>query len=131
MGTAGKGKGKMTKKVRLAVLETTFFFLLASIIMFSLIGWRQLALFLSAIVAVAGRMALDYYNECLDGCRSLSAKVSLLPTITLVAVALTMISFHQHPFLMAALFTLLFVLVIWKIAMLLNWTCHGGKERQG
>ena len=115
----------MKAGARLAVLESVFFLLLASIIAFSLTGWRQLALFLSAVIAVAGRAALDYYYECIAECSSLSVKISMMPVITLVALALTMISFRQHPFLMAALFILLFILVIWKIAMLLNWIDRG------
>jgi len=110
----------MKAGARLVILESAFFFLLASIITFSLIGWRQLALFLSAIIAVAGYIALDYYYECVAVCNSLSTKISLMPIITLVAVTAAMISFRQHPFLMAALLVLLFVLVIWKIAMLSN-----------
>jgi hypothetical protein len=111
----------MKAGAKLAVLESAFFLLLASIIASSLTGWRQLALFLSAVIAVSGRMTLDYYYECIDECSPLSAKISLIPIITLIALTLTIISFPQHPFLMAALFTLLFVLVIWKIAMLLNY----------
>ena len=110
----------MKTAARLAILESAFFFMLASIIAFSLTGWRQLALFLSAIVAVAGYIALDYYYECLAGCSSLSIKISLMPIIALLALTAMMISFRQHPFLMVALLILLFVLVIWKIAMLLN-----------
>ncbi len=117
----------MKAGARLAVIESVFFLLLASIIAFSLTGWRQLALFLSAVIAVAGRAALDYYYECIAECSPLSAKVSLMPIIALVALALSLISFHQHPFLMAALLMLLFVLVIWKIAMLLNWTHRAGR----
>ena len=117
----------MKAGARLAILESTFFFLLASIITFALIGWRQLALFLSVIIAVVGRITLDYYYECIAECSSLSVKISMMPVITLVALALTMISFRQHPFLMAALFILLFILVIWKIAMLLNWIDRGRK----
>ena len=115
----------MKPGARIAILESTFFFLLASIITFSLIGWRELALILSAVLAVAGRLALDYYYECLAGCSSLSEKVSMMPTITLVVLSLTMITFRHHPFLMAALFMLLFILVIWKIAMLFNWIDRG------
>jgi ABC-type proline/glycine betaine transport system permease subunit len=110
----------MRAEARLAILESAFFFLLASIITFALIGWRQLALFLSAMVAVAGRIALDYYYECMAGCSPLSAKISLMPIIALLAVTLAMISFRQHPILMAALFVILFVLVIWKVSLLLN-----------
>ncbi len=117
----------MKAGARLAVLESAFFLLLASIIIFSLAGWRQLALLLSAIIAVAGRIALDYYYDCIGACSPLSAKVSLVPTITLIALALTITSFHRHPFLTTALFTLLFVLVIWKIAMLLNWMHRAGR----
>ncbi len=117
----------MKAGARLAVLESAFFFLLASIITFSLVGWRQLAILLSAIIAVAGRIALDYYYDCIGTCSSLSAKISLMPIITLIALALTIISFHQHPILMTALFVLLFILVIWKIAMLLNWTPRAGR----
>ncbi len=120
----------MKAGARLAIMEAAFFFLLASIIMFSLMRWRQLALFLSAIVAVAGRVALDKYYEYVDGCNSLSAKVSLIPIITLIALSLTVVSFQKHPFLMAALYALLVVLVIWKVAMLLHWTSRGGKEGQ-
>ncbi len=121
----------MKTAARLAILESAFFFLLASIITFSLIGWRQLALFLSALIAVAGFIALDYYYKCVAGCSSLSAKISLMPIISLLALTAVMISFREHPFLMAALFILLFVLVIWKIAMLLNCidrTAKRGKE---
>ena len=110
----------MKTEARLAILESAFFFLLASIIVFSLIGWRQLALFLSATVAVAGYIALDYYYECVTVCSSLSTKISLMPIIALLGLTVALISFRQHPFLMAALFMLLFVLVIWKIAMMLN-----------
>ncbi len=113
-------KVEMKMAARLAILEAAFFFLIASIITLSLIGWRQLALFLSAIVAVAGRMALDYYYECVAGCSSLPAKISVLPTMALLALALVMISFRQHPFLFTALLILLFVLAIWKTAMLFN-----------
>jgi len=118
---SASGKVEMKSGARLAVIESAFFFLLASIITFSLIGWPQLALFLSAIAAVAGRVALDYYYECIAVCSPLSAKISLMPTIALVALTLAMISFGQHPFLMTALYILLFILVIWKIAMLLNF----------
>ncbi len=121
----------MKTAARLAILESAFFFMLASIIAFSLIGWRQLALFLSAIAAVAGYMALDYYYKCVAVCSSLSTKISLMPIIALLALTAAMISYRQHPFLMAALFILLFVLVIWKIAMLLNCidrTAKRGKE---
>lgn len=122
---------EMNTAARLAILESAFFFLLASIIAFSLIGWRELALFLSAIVAVAGRMALDYYYECSARCSSLSAKISVIPTITLVALAVAMISFRQHPFLVAALLLLLFILVIWKTAMLFNCIDRAVKRGRG
>ena len=110
----------MKTVIKLIMLESAFFFLLASIITFSLIGWRQLALFLSAVVAVAGYIALDNYYKYVAGCGSLSAKISLMPIIALLALTAVMISFRQHPFLMAALFILLFVLVVWKIAMLFD-----------
>ncbi len=118
----------MKTAARLAILESVFFFLLASIIAFSLIGWRQLALLFSAIVAVAGYIALDYYYECIAECGSLSAKISLIPTIALLALTLIMISFRQHPFLMMALFLLLSMLVIWKIAMLSNLIDRAAKR---
>jgi ABC-type proline/glycine betaine transport system permease subunit len=110
----------MKTEAKLAILESAFFFPLVSVIAFSLIGWRQLALFLSAVIAVAGYMALDYYYEYVSRCSSLSTKISLMPTIALLALAWTIISFRQHPFLMTALLMLLFILVIWKIAMLRN-----------
>ncbi|MDA8105085.1 MAG: hypothetical protein M0Z71_06845, partial [Nitrospiraceae bacterium] len=125
---SASGKVEMKSGARLAVLESAFFFLLASIISFSLIGWRQLALFLSAVIAVTGRVALDYYYECIASCGPLSAKISLMPTIALVALTLAMISFRQHPFLMTALYILLFILVIWKIAMLLNFIDRAAKR---
>jgi hypothetical protein len=115
----------MKPGARLAILESSFFLLLASIITFSLIGWRELALFLSAIFAVAARLGLNYYYECIAECGSLSAKISVMPIITFVALTLSLISFRQHPFLVAALFLLLFILVIWKVAMLLNWIDRG------
>ena len=119
----------MKPGLRLAILESAFFFLLASIIASSLIEWRQLALFLSIIVAVAGRIALDYYYEYISGCSALSAKISMMPTITLLALAFIMIRFRQHPFLITALFMLLFILVIWKVAMLRNWIDRGQLKR--
>ena len=115
--------------LRLAILESAFFFLLASIIASSLIEWRQLALFLSLIVAVAGRIALDYYYECISGCSTLSANISMMPTITLLALAFIMIRFRQHPFLITALFMLLSILIIWKVAMLRNWIDRGQLKR--
>ncbi|MGE5300835.1 MAG: hypothetical protein ACM3MB_07710 [Acidobacteriota bacterium] len=125
---SASGKAEMKTGVRLAIVESAFFFLLASIIYFSLIGWLQLALFLSAIAAVAGRVALDYYYECIAVCSPLSAKISLMPIIALVALTLAMISFSQHPFLMTSLYILLFILVIWKIAMLLNFIDRAAKR---
>jgi ABC-type proline/glycine betaine transport system permease subunit len=115
----------MKPHARLAVLESVFFFSLASIIALSLIGWRQVALILSVIVAAAGRIALDYYYECLAGCNSLSAKISMVPIIALVALSVFLISFRRHPFLMVALFILFLLLVIWKVAMLLHWIDRG------
>lgn len=121
----------MKPVARLAILESIFFFLIASIITFSLIGWRQLALFISVIVAVAGRLALDYYYECISECSSISAKISMTPIIILVALTLSLIDFRRHPFLMAALFMLLFILVLWKAAMLLNWIDRGQHRGAG
>ena len=114
--------------LRLAILESTFFFLLASIIAFALIGWPQLALFLSAVVFVTGRIALDYYYECVSRCSPLLAEISLMPIIALLILTLAMISFPQHPFLMTASFMLLLILVIWKIAMLLNFIDRAVKK---
>ncbi len=114
--------------LRLAILESTFFFLLASIIALALIGWPQLALFLSAVVFVTGRIALDYYYECVSRCSPLSAEISLMPIIALLTLTLVMISFPQHPFLMTASFMLLLILVIWKIAMLLNFIDRAVKK---
>lgn len=111
----------MKPEARIAVLEFSFFLLLASIITFALIGWRELALLFSAVLAISGRIALNYYYECVAGCGPLSAKISAIPIIVFVASALFLISFRRHPFLVAALFMLLFVLIIWKIALLLKW----------
>ncbi len=121
----------MKPGARLAILESAFFFLLASIITFTLIGWSQLALFFSAIVAIAGRIALDYYYECIAECSPRSAKISLIPVITLVALTFALISFRQHPFLIIALFFLFFMLVIWKIAMLLHWIEREPRRKTG
>ncbi len=111
----------MRPEARLAMLEFSFFLLLATIITFSLVGWDQMALLFSAIIAIAGRIALDYYYECAGKCSRLAWKISMFPIITLVAAALFLISFRRHPFLITALFMLFFILVIWKIAMLRNW----------
>ncbi len=114
--------------LRLAILESAFFFLLASIIAFAVIGWPQLAIFLSAVVFVTGRMALDYYYECVSRCSHLSAEISLMPIIALLILTLSVVSFPQHPFLMTASFMLLLILVIWKIAMLLNYIDQAVKK---